>query len=166
MQTVITISFLLSFIQTYSQNQESNTTYSKLDTLITYNVSLKAETGSGYAKYYVNESEVRKIVYDSYKKFWDNIEKCTPCYLKSYDEDDSLMSESVQFTDCGVGIWIEYYKNGILKEKGQFKENHTGNWSNIYARGFCEVKVGEWKYFDEKGKLLKVEHYKDGILIK
>jgi antitoxin component YwqK of YwqJK toxin-antitoxin module len=129
-------------------------------------VSLKAETGPGYARYYVNENEVRKIVYDSYKKLRDNIEKCTPCYLKSYDEDDNLITESAQFTDCPIGKWIEYYKNGVVKEQGQFKENHTGDWSNIYGRGFCNVQVGLWKYFDEKGKLFKIELYKDGVLIR
>lgn len=132
--------------------------YGRLDTLATYAVTLQAETGPGYARYYVNGAEVRKVVYEGYKKFWDNVARCKPCYLKTYDEDDNLISEAVQYTDCVVGSYTAYHRNGRVKEKGQYRENRSGDWKNIFARGYCRP-TGRWTHYDEEGKPVRTETF-------
>lgn len=163
--TLIFIILWLTNSSGFAQVDSNSFSYQNLDTLITYDVELRTETGPGYARYYVNGEQVRKIVYDSYSKFWDNIGKCTPCYLKTYDTEDNLISESVQFTDCPVGDYREYYTNGTLKVNGQYKMNSTGNWKNIFDRGYCR-KVGKWIYYASNGSILKIEEYVDGKLTK
>jgi antitoxin component YwqK of YwqJK toxin-antitoxin module len=155
---------LISFCDAYSQVNTNKNIYSRLDTIETYDVGLSAEIGPGYAKYFVNDKEVDKRTYDLYKVPWDNIGKCTPCFLKTYDEDNILVRESVQYTDCAVGLWIEYYPNGRIKVIGHYKENDTGNWKDIYKRGYCSVRNGKWIYYDINGKETKIENYKEDKL--
>ena len=160
----IIIAGFISLSDAYSQVNTNKNIYSKLDTIETYNVGLSAETGPGYARYFVNDKQVDKKTYDRYKIPWDNIGKCTPCFLKTYDEENILVSESVQYTDCGVGLWIEYYPNGHIKVIGHYKENDTGNWKDIYKRGYCSVRNGKWTYYDINGNETKIENYKEGKL--
>ena len=44
-------------------------------------------------------------------------------------------------------VWKEFYENGQIKTIG------------VYLNGLQE---GEWKTYDEKGKIIKVENYKEG----
>lgn len=158
----ILILFLLISSTVFAQQPSI---YGKLDTLEIYFVSLTATHGPEGSKYYINGEQVRKIIYDDKKKLSDNLGKCRPCYLVYLDLDNNPVFKAVSFTDCFVGSWIEYHKNGRIKCIGQYKENPTGDWSNIVERGFCGVRVGEWKYFDMNGKLIKVERYNDGVLV-
>ena len=90
---------------------------------------------------------------------------CTPCYMKTLSPDDVLLYAGVQYTDCVVGNWTEYYPDGKIKLTGQYKENPTDNWNNIWKRGYCSVKEGTWTYYDENGKVMKTEKYKDNVLV-
>src|SRR5690606_15139948 len=109
---------------------------------------------------------VSKSTYMKYKSKWRNMETCCPCILKSYDENDNLIRESVSCTDCGVGWFKTYYKNGIVKVSGSYKENPTGNWNNIWNRGYCSVPDGEWTFFDQNGDTLFSEFWSNGQFIK
>ncbi len=64
-----------------------------------------------------------------------------------------------------IGKFRKWNENGILVIKGQFAadEKHT-NYTTIQDQGFGQ-KEGTWKYFDDKGKLIKIEKYKNGKLI-
>jgi antitoxin component YwqK of YwqJK toxin-antitoxin module len=126
---------------------------------------LSESHGPEGSKYYINGEQVRKIIYDDKRKLFDNLLKCRPCYLITLNLDQKPIIEAVSYGECMVGSWIEYHKNGRIKSIGQYKENTTGDWSNIYDRGYCSVRVGEWKYFDMNGKLIKVEHYNNGTLV-
>ena len=95
-----------------------------------------------------------------------NMESCCPCILESYDENDVLLSESIACTDCGVGWFKKYYSNGKLKLTGQYKENPTNNWDDIWRRGYCQVRVGEWKFYNENGERLYSEFWNDGVFLK
>lgn len=71
---------------------------------------------------------------------------------KSYDEKGKLSSEQ----DCttSVGLNTEYFENGKIKAQGLF--HHT-----LYK------KVGDWKEFDEQGKLIaNLKYDAGGNLIK
>jgi len=129
-------------------------------------VGLRSETGPAYARYYVNDKLVDKRTYDNYQYLFDNISKCKPCFLKVYNEDDVLVRTAQQYSDCPVGSWTEYYPNGKVKVAGQYKRNGQGRWEQQDYRLICSIKEGEWKYYDERGNLIKIETYKEGRLLK
>jgi antitoxin component YwqK of YwqJK toxin-antitoxin module len=157
------------------QTDTTKSVYQNLDTLIFYNVSL----ASGPAidcnnfnfkikqiKYFVDCKEVSEAVYLKYKNANDKIDKCTPCYAKTLDTNGRIINAGVKYTDCAVGIWIEYYINGKIKVIGHYKENNTGKWKNIWDKGYCSKKHGIWKYYDTNGQLINTELYKNGNLMK
>ncbi len=69
-----------------------------------------------------------------------------------------LMNDKLYQKDVTKGDIIYtkiYYPNGKIMEKGQSKtivNNEGRNW----------FYFGEWKYFDEKGRLVYIKTYKDG----
>ncbi len=134
--------------------------YTNLDTLKWYEVSL---TYVSYPKptYLINGREIDEKEYNFYKKNYDNILVCKPCYLKVYDEFDNLLREAVQYMDCFVGLYIDYYPNGNIKTVGQYKENLSANWDK--ASKVCNIKDGIWLYYDINGNLIKKEKYKNNV---
>jgi antitoxin component YwqK of YwqJK toxin-antitoxin module len=145
---------------------DTTTVYKGLETRTFYSVGLSAQIFNGQGKYQVNGKEVSKVTYDKFQSTWKNMETCCPCILKFYDENDVLLRESVSCTDCGVGYFKEFYPNGNAKLTGHYKENPGGHWDDLWARGFCSVKDGEWIYFNEQGEKLYSEFWKNGEFIK
>ncbi|PIQ31595.1 MAG: membrane-binding protein, partial [Bacteroidetes bacterium CG18_big_fil_WC_8_21_14_2_50_41_14] len=47
------------------------------------------------------------------------------------------------------GEYVEFFENGIIKKSGTYK---SGN------------KHGEWLLFDDSGKVMSKEKYKNGVL--
>ena len=90
---------------------------------------------------------------------------CTPCLLETYNAEEKLLYRGVQYTDCRIGFWTEYFLNGKVKLAGQYKENDTHLWGNLYKRNLCSIMEGTWTYYDEKGNVTKVEKYKEGKLV-
>ncbi|SHM24873.1 hypothetical protein SAMN02746009_04180 [Hymenobacter psychrotolerans DSM 18569] len=127
--------------------------------------SSKKPEGIGYG-YFINGKRVDKIAYDSFQGNSRYIKECCPCILQMYNSDGRLVNEGVRCTDAPVGWWKAYYTTGNLKESGQFKENDSGNWDNLCDRGYCGVKVGRWTYFDEQGKTLYSEDWKEGEFVR
>jgi antitoxin component YwqK of YwqJK toxin-antitoxin module len=109
----------------------------------------------------MNGNVVDKPIYDKYKSAWKNMETCCPCILRSYDENDILLSEQVSCTDCGVGWFKEYYPNGNLRLTANIKKNPTGDWKNIWERKYCNIEIGQWDYFNENGKKIYSEFWKE-----
>ncbi len=138
--------------------------YSRLDTLTFYDVELEVETFHGRTTYWVDRKEVTKDKYDYYDFHWKNVDRCTPCFLKTYDTQEKLLKEGVQYGDCNIGDWTEYFPCGKVKIKGRFKENDTGDWFEIWTKGLCSVKHGLWVYFNEHGAVLYAEKYLNGGL--
>jgi antitoxin component YwqK of YwqJK toxin-antitoxin module len=68
--------------------------------------------------------------------------------------------------DYFVGEFKKWNENGMLILKGQFvtDENNTKYLTMQDGRGFGQ-KEGKWKYYDDNGKLIKTEIYKNGILV-
>jgi antitoxin component YwqK of YwqJK toxin-antitoxin module len=78
------------------------------------------------------------------------------CPVKGLKLDDLMISEtksqinnSGSSSTIGLKIVTEKHKNGKVKVQGQ--NNKEGN------------QEGTWKYFNELGKLERVENYKNGI---
>ena len=57
------------------------------------------------------------------------------------------------------GIWYEYHPNGNIKNFGEYAEISIDN-------KVQNVKNGKWQYFDEHGKLILVEIWDNGKLLK
>jgi antitoxin component YwqK of YwqJK toxin-antitoxin module len=161
--TIIILTIALG--QAFGQS-DSPTVYNGLETKKFYSVGLSSQTTNVEGTYEVNGKKVSKSIYDKYESTWKNMETCCPCILKSYDENDVLIREAVSCTDCGVGVFKEFYPNGKVKLTGRYKENPTGNWKNIWDRGYCSVADGQWTYFNEKGDRLYSEFWKNGEFVK
>ncbi len=83
------------------------------------------------------------------------------------------------------GVWKEYYPNGVLKKKYEYNKgikavyvtyDNIDSLQKIFPDEYLEAyamareypynyKTGIWKYYSDKGKLIKKEFYKQGILI-
>jgi hypothetical protein len=144
-------------------NTEPQSVYGKLDTLKFYDVELETETYRNRTSYWVDHKEVDKKTYDFYDFHWKNVDRCTPCYLKTFDTSERLLKEGVQYGDCNIGEWTEYSLTGKPRFKGHFKENDTGDWTEIWKRGLCTVKHGKWTYYDENGAVLYVSYFDNGV---
>lgn len=142
--------------------QENESSY---DSLRTYNVNLSDMMTTFGRKYMANGKEITKEQYEKYKEHWDISEKCRPCRLHTYNENGILQNVALQYTDCLVGSYKEYYPDGKLKVEGQFRSNTSSDWSNLRMRNLCSVKEGEWKYYETSGKLVLVEFYELGKLV-
>ena len=154
--------FLAFFTLVYPVFGQADDAYQNLAVKKYYAVSLFAITGTGKDTYEVNDRVVDKATYDKYHAEVDNLGNCCPCILRAYDENDVLLSEYVACTDCKVGDYRDFYPDGSTKSTGHYKENHTGNWKNIWRRGYCNIKDGEFVYFNEKGEVLYSEFWKNG----
>lgn len=93
---------------------------------------------------------------------FDAIKNCKPCILEKYDTNNRLIRRAVQYTDCIVGLYQEYYPNGQMKINGQTKEHASGDWQDV----LCMKMVGEWTYYNLNGSILKKEIWKEGEFIK
>lgn len=149
-----------------AQIDDVNTVYKDLEVVKFYSVSMSSSRDGGRSTYTVNNKRVSKSVYDKYHDTWDDMSSCCPCILKSYDENDVLLSEAVSCTDCAVGYYKEFYPNGRLKLQGQFKENPTDDWDDIYRRGYCSVMDGKWFFYNGRGEIDYIELWDEGEFIK
>ena len=98
---------------------------------------------------------------------------CLNCY-QSITED--MRNKSISSL-MRVGEWKEFHENGQVKAKGMYGYLHEvyhvdwpmpyGESSNGFVPGDAEIvylKDGEWQYFNERGRLIKVEFYYEGML--
>ena len=160
---LLTATFCLLFIlRGGAQVETTKSVYAKLDTLQFYDVELEVETYHGRTTYWVDRKEVTKKVYDTFNYYWENVDRCKPCFLQTLERDGRLIKEGVQYGDCNVGAWTEYYPNGQVKLRGFYKENDTGNWEEIWNRELCSVKHGMWVLYDHEGNIVGMERYVNG----
>ncbi len=166
MKFKLTFSILtIAIVQTFGQ-LDNTSIYKGLKTKKFYSVKILAHTSNGKTSYEANGKKVSKSTYSKYESTWKNMETCCPCILKSYDENNVLLREAVSCTDCRVGVYKEFYPNGKVKLNGRYKENPTGNWDNLFERGYCSVKDGKWSYFNDKEDTLYSEYWNNGEFIK
>ena len=90
---------------------------------------------------------------------------------KFYNDKGILIKEVNYMSGAEFGEYKEYHDNGALKVKGQYKhingfETHStfdvsGKESiRKTASAHIPKKIGEWKYYDEKGNVIKTENLK------
>ncbi len=81
-----------------------------------------------------------------------NVDDCPPTGIWKYYYPDKTVEEELDFTDSkGLVTRKMYYENGNVKSEQQWRDN---------------LKDGEWKQYDETGKLTKTLLYKKDKLKK
>lgn len=128
-----------------------------------YSVATESVVADGKTVYKANGKLISQDKYEMIQASRGNITSCTPCILETYDENDKMVSKSVQYQDCNVGFFISYYPNGRIKTIGHYRENDTDVWEPLWDHGYC-VKHGTWTDYNEKGKPIKIERYDFGNL--
>ena len=162
-QILLSAAFIfLAILRGDTQVETTKSNYGKLDTLVFYDVELEVETYHGRTTYWVDRKEVSKKTYDTFNYHWENVDRCKPCFLKTLEKDGRLLKEGVQYGDCNIGVWTEYYPNGKVKLRGHYKENDTGDWFEIWTKGLCSVKHGIWVLYDMEGNIVGMEKYVNG----
>lgn len=166
MKHYLNIFFLLVAFSTVGQVDTTKSIYKNLKTKKFYGVGTMNETyENGKSTYEVNGKKVSRRVFKKFDRAWKNMETCTPCILMTYNEKGILLNKAVSYTDCRVGQYIQFYKNGKIEIIGHYKENNTGSWDNISEKGMCSDKHGTWTYYDKNGNITKTENYIDNNLI-
>lgn len=161
-----TLLILLAITQHLFSQGDTISTYKNLETKKFYSVDLESSSmNSEKTIYKVNDKEVKEANYLKYKSTWENMKNCKPCILQYYDENDVLLREAIAYTDAQVGYFKEYYPNGQIRLNGFYKENTTGNWDNLCSRNLCNVPIGTWTYYNEKGETLYTEQWNNGTFI-
>jgi antitoxin component YwqK of YwqJK toxin-antitoxin module len=165
MKYLTALFFVVSLFLRLEAQKKGTTIYENLTTKKTYSVSLSSSQRGGYVSYKVDGVSVKKEVYQKYQNGFDSMDACCPCILKTYDKNEVLIREAIQCSDCVVGYLKEFYPNGKVKLLAYYKENPTGDWSNIFRRGYCYVEDGTWLYYNENGEIVSIEIWKDGDFI-
>ncbi len=119
----------------------------------------------------LNKKEVYPFNYDwVYTEAWcengqligrDSMKSVRPFLLTSYYCNGNKRLEGIIHYGHCYGILKMWYENGQLKSLEQYEDTITSN-GHLNRAG---IKTGKWSYFDEKGKLIKEEVYKDDVLI-
>jgi len=158
------IVFSITHIFLFSQEVE-NGDYSKLDTIQIYQVDIEYSSSlGGKDEYLVNGIEVDKQTFDKYNSF-EKTQNCCPCVYELLTINETLISRSTECNSCKVGDYTTYYSNGNIQCQGKYKQNNTEDWNSLYYRGLCDIKTGEWIYFDSIGDTLYIEKWNDGMFI-
>jgi len=156
----------LTFAQMdFAKTDTTKSVYKSLETRKFYKIGYSSSSTNGVTTYKLNDKEVTKSTYEKYNETWKNMATCKPCILMTYDINDRLLYKGIQYTDCRVGFWIEYFPNGKVKLIGHYKENENGDWNMGMDRGFCR-QDGAFTYYNENGDELYSEYWEEGQFIK
>lgn len=86
--------------------------------------------------------------------------------VKTYDDNETLLSVGMQYKWCQAGVYTGYYPDGKIKVTGQYKTNTTGKPGKPTSSAFCGIKEGIWTSYSQTGEVTKTELYKNGVLVK
>ncbi len=165
--TIILLFTTLIFNSTFAQIVWTKTDTTK--SIYRHLKTKKVYAVSGYSngtEFKIEEKVVSKETFKKYFKTWENIEKCTPCIMLTYDINDKLITKGIQYGEIQVGYWIEYYPTGKVKLIGHYKENSTGNWNDFFNDEDLQKEDGVFTFYNENGEELYSEYWKDGQFIK
>lgn len=104
--------------------------------------------------------------YNPLPEIWIDIGK--PIEDNMYADGITSNRDPIPIKEKQDGLWIEFYKKGQVKIKGNYKEGRKeGPWVEYHSNGELKVRgnylkgnrIKEWKYYNKKGKLTKTENY-------
>ena len=150
-------------VNRYLSEQKEYTSKAYSDILvnneITSRLNLAEERSNGYfEEHYENGQLKREGNYIDGKEdgLWEE-----------YYHNGSLLSKVNYMNGKKEGILENYYINGQLKSRINYKEGKENGIIELFhqngelmLKGFSKdaMQIGEWKYYDEKGKLIKTEN--------
>ncbi|MCO5233745.1 MAG: hypothetical protein LC105_12420 [Chitinophagales bacterium] len=159
MKTILAFIFLFfSFWTIQAQNLD-------IDTVSTYDVNLSDYMTTNGRVFYANGKTISKDKYEFYRESWKKLQECQPCKVYTYNIDGILKHISIQYNECLVNNFVEYYPNGKIKVEGNFKAVENNDWSNLRLRGLCSIREGNWNYYNDNGVLSYIETYENGKVI-
>lgn len=165
LQRMLIWTFFMS-ISPFLPAQQDSSIYVNIETRKYYSVDYSISVRNDITTYRINDREVSRETYEKYSNAERVLDSCCPCLLQAYDENDVLTRERISCGSCGVGWFREFYPNGTVQLSGRYKENPTGNWKDLWQRGYCEIREGQWVYFTEQGDTLYSEFWQDNRFIR
>jgi antitoxin component YwqK of YwqJK toxin-antitoxin module len=179
----------LSYIDFYSVNKGDTTLY--LSTILLYKNS-NYGVFQGLANYYNNGKTDKIIEYKQGKINGDLIylDKNGKLKNKRYYINDTLDGYCINYFSNGViseyktcyfspflsyGKYLQFHSNGKVKMSGEcifidlrdFKKYDKSDIRRLdwdILKFIVSAKIGVWKYFDENGKEIKIEDYKEPVV--
>lgn len=165
---VISLVIVVTFILMISEQSFGYRNFQQkpADTITYYQVWRQHYKSGKKDVYKVDGHVVSKRTYDKYPMDDSAIFKCKPCYLKVYGKDMKIKYEGDMYTDCPIGSWTEYHLNGKPKVTGNFFRDSTINYDTVRSARWCSVRHGEWRYYNQAGKIDSIVHYVNGVRTK
>lgn len=148
-----------------SQSTPAKSVYGRLDTIIEYDYKQRAAIKPSSEGHYMNGTLTSDIASSNAEVSRKEFANCKPCVVKTYNKDEVLVRIAVQYSDCPAGDYIDYYPNGKIKTRGQFRSNPSGDWKTFIKQGHCGEKEGRWLYYGIYGNVLKLEDYRNDTLV-
>lgn len=107
-------------------------------------------------KCYLNEKPISRQDFDKLVSFRDVVcdsilYQAQGKYIKFYINDTIVKQEGVWYREFYVGLYKEYYENGILKILGHYSDGKDGKQEG--------KKIGKWFYYNKSGKIIKETDY-------
>lgn len=87
-------------------------------------------------------------------------------YEKNYDTLRHLNFEGLKFNSCYLGTITWYWPSGKLKSTCKYLVDTTGILTKLEISGRCNIPDGEWKSYNESGKLTVTMVYDKGKMVK
>jgi antitoxin component YwqK of YwqJK toxin-antitoxin module len=106
---------------------------------------------------YYDNGQIKRTPID-----WTSLEKQ---HITEFFESGKKQREFNWVNGTLIGEFKEYFENGKLKMKGNYM-NPTDLDPTLVPSARPSLEIGDWKYYNEKGKLIKEELYENGKLIK
>lgn len=129
----------------------------QVDTVIKYAVSNETKQFCEQNDYKTDVCKRYLTSTDDILLYQDNLN-----YFKILNEQDDLLLEYLAFGYFNkqyCGAYKRYHKNGIVKVNGKYTCKTNKNFKK------CNLKDGDWLYFNDSGTLIKVEKYDMGKLL-
>lgn len=87
-------------------------------------------------------------------------------YEKNYDTLNHLSFEGLKYNSCYLGTITYYWPNGKVKNTCKYLIDTSGGLQKLPFSGHCNIPDGEWKSYNESGKLIATMVYDKGKMIK
>lgn len=94
---------------------------------------------------------------------------------RSYYQDGQVAEETGWKDDMKNGPWVQYYYDGTKKLEGSYlNDEKQGPILHYFPSGRTRItgeydqsyRIGTWYYMNDSSKVIKIEHYEDGKVVK
>jgi len=104
-------------------------------------------------------------IYANQSNVFEAIKSCTPCLVRYHEKQAVLKYEAIQFGDCFIGSYQEYFPSGEIKLRGQFRGSSKDISDGSLNKEFCSIPDGKWLYYNQIGEIKAIEIWEKGEFI-